>query len=89
MLFLNLLQKGEDVAQGKTSGEYCGFSDFFRACTCRVGGGVRTPGSTCIENNSKNRMGGHRSSHFFIQRNTALRQFAPELLDEKFYEKQP
>ena len=33
-------------------------------------------------------MGGHRSSHFFIQRNTALRQFAPELLDEKFYEKQ-
>ena len=28
MLFLNLLQKGEDVAQGKTSGEYCGFSDF-------------------------------------------------------------
>ena len=43
MLFLNLLQKGEDVAQGKTSGEYCGFSDFFRACTCRVGGGGQHP----------------------------------------------
>ena len=43
MLFLNLLQKGEDVAQGKTSGEYFGFSDFFRACTCRVGGGGPHP----------------------------------------------